>query len=225
MQIHIQRKTYRQHTVLGPIQFDLTKGETTALFGPSGCGKTTLLRIIAGLDSDFEGTINNRQVQLGFVFQEPRLLPWRSVYDNIALVAPDRPEKIQQLLQEVGLQEVATLEASRLSLGMARRVSLARALVREPEILILDEPFNSLDQARAAQLRLLLLQIIEHHELKVLLVTHDPREAVQLAQRVLLLGGRPTQIQREIPINLNADERRDPVTIAQQVSRLFDDWG
>lgn len=223
MRIDVQHKAYRQQRVLEKIQFDLVQGETTALFGPSGCGKTTLLRIIAGLDSDFEGAVANRDMQLGFVFQEPRLLPWLSVYDNIALVAPDKPESIQQLLIEVGLQEVAALEASRLSLGMARRVSLARALVREPEILILDEPFASLDQARAAQLRLLLLQIIERHDLKVLLVTHDPREAVQLAQRILLLGGRPSRIQREISVSLSANERRDPDAVEQQMRQLFQD--
>ncbi|MCW8905184.1 ABC transporter ATP-binding protein [Sedimenticola sp.] len=223
MRIDVRQKAYRQQRVLGKIRFNLDRGETTALYGPSGCGKTTLLRIIAGLDNAFDGVVANRDTQLGFVFQEPRLLPWLSVYDNVALVAPDKPARIQQLLFEVGLQEVATLEASRLSLGMARRVSLARALVREPELLILDEPFNSLDQARAAQLRLLLLEIIERHDLKVLLVTHDPREALQLAQRILILGGQPTSVQREIAVGLSAGERRDPAAVDGRMRQLFNE--
>jgi ABC-type nitrate/sulfonate/bicarbonate transport system ATPase subunit len=221
MQVAIRHKAFRRKPVLGDIRFELRRGETTALLGPSGCGKTTLLRILAGLDTDFAGEVDPHNARLGFVFQEPRLLPWRSVYDNIALVAPDRRDKIHQLLDEVGLREVAALEASRLSLGMARRVSLARALVVEPEVLILDEPFNSLDRARAAQLRLLLLDIIERHDLKVLLVTHDPHEAVQLAQRLFILGGHPTEIQQQIPLDLTAGERRDGALIARRVGQLF----
>ncbi len=215
MQISIRNKSFQQKTILKNIQFELKTGETTALIGPSGCGKTTLLRILAGLDPSFDGDINGQNDRLGFVFQEPRLLPWRTVYQNIALVAPDKTTAIQHLLEEVGLQEVTSLEASKLSLGMARRTALARALILEPEILILDEPFVSLDRERANQLRLMLLDIIERHELKVLLVTHDPFEAVQLAQQILVMSSDPGEIRHRIPISLSSTERRDATLVDQ----------
>ncbi len=221
MQISIRHKSFQQKTILENIQFELETGKTTALFGPSGCGKTTLLRILAGLDRSFDGDITSTDNRLGFVFQEPRLLPWRTVYQNIALVAPDKTTTIQQLLEEVGLQEVASLEASKLSLGMARRASLARALILEPEVLILDEPFVSLDKERANQLRLMLLDIIERHELKVLLVTHDPNEAVQLAQQILVMGSDPGEFQHRIQIKLSPEERRDTVLVEQTAHHFY----
>ncbi len=218
MQISIQHKAFQQKPVLGDIQFELKKGETTVLFGPSGCGKTTLIHILAGLDKSYQGSITHADKHMGIVFQEPRLLPWLSVYENITLVSPSNPQKATQLIETMGLEEFALMEASKLSLGMARRVSLARALVLEPEVLLLDEPFASLDQERSAQLRLLLLQMIEQHAIKVLLVTHDPVEAVQLARHILILGGKPSKIQCEIPINLSSAERQDNSTIRQTIS-------
>ncbi|TVT56663.1 MAG: ATP-binding cassette domain-containing protein [Sedimenticola thiotaurini] len=222
MQISILHKAFQQKPVLGKIQFELNTGETTVLFGPSGCGKSTLLRLLAGLDIEFEGELTHRETRLGVVFQEPRLLPWRTVYQNVAMVAPDKSARIEQLLEETGLQNVAALEASKLSLGMARRVALARALIIEPEALILDEPFVSLDRERASQLRLLLLDIIERYKLKALLVTHDPYEAVQLAHQILVMGGTPSKLQQRIPINLSAAERRDNTLIAKVVNQFFD---
>lgn len=225
MQISILHKAFQQKPVLGKIQFELNTGETTVLFGPSGCGKTTLLRLLAGLDIEFEGELTHRETRLGVVFQEPRLLPWRTVHQNVAMVAPDKSARIEQLLEETGLQNVAALEASKLSLGMARRVALARALIIEPEALILDEPFVSLDRERASQLRLLLLDIIERYKLKALLVTHDPYEAVQLAHQILVMGGTPSELQQRIPINLSAAERRDSTLIAKVVNQFFDQPG
>lgn len=221
MHISILHKAFQQKPVLGRIEFELSVGETTVLYGPSGCGKTTLLRLLAGLDAEFAGELTNWTARLGVVFQEPRLLPWLTVYQNIAIVAPGKCAKIEQLLEETGLQNVADLEASKLSLGMARRVALARALVIEPEVLILDEPFVSLDSARASQLRLLLLDIIEHHKLKVLLVTHDSYEAVQLAQQILVMGGTPSEIQQRIPVELSPAGRRNHILVNKVVNEIF----
>jgi len=222
MQVAIRNKSYQGKRVLGDIRFELKTGEATTLFGPSGCGKTTLLRILAGLDSDYDGSISTCNSRLGIVFQEPRLLPWKTVRENIALVAPDSERRTEELLEEMGLMESASLAASKLSLGMARRVALARALVIKPEILILDEPFTSLDKARAGRLRLLVLELIERYELKVLLVTHDPYEAVQLSQQVLILGGQPSKIQREMPIHLSPAERRDAGMVKRVSDQLMD---
>ncbi|MCP3672266.1 MAG: ABC transporter ATP-binding protein [Gammaproteobacteria bacterium] len=217
MHIDIQHKPFQEKVILGDIRFELVNGKTTVLFGPSGCGKTTLLRILAGLDSEFVGQITETHHRLGFVFQEPYLLPWRTVRENVTLVAPNNEPLVEQMLYEVGLQEHASLDASKLSLGMARRVSLARALAFQPEVLILDEPFVSMNEELANQLRLLLLHITEQYPMKVLMVTHNPHEAVQLAHRILTLGGNPTGIKSDIPIYLSNEERRNQGRIANVV--------
>lgn len=220
MKISIQNKFFQNNHVLGSIDFDLKAGETTTLFGPSGCGKTTLLRIMSGLDCEVNGHVSLNQGRLGFVFQEPRLLPWRTVWENVALVAPNHPERVKQLLEEVGLLDSAPVLAAKLSLGMARRVALARALVIDPEVLILDEPFASLDNERAAQLRLLILDLSERHNLTLLLVTHDLFEAVQLTQRILVLDGKPSEIKFELPIKLTPTQRRDTGIVFHQTEHV-----
>jgi ABC-type nitrate/sulfonate/bicarbonate transport system ATPase subunit len=210
--------------VLGALQLTLRRGEVAALTGPSGCGKTTLLNLVAGLDRGFSGSIERRgRGRLAYVFQEPRLLPWRTVADNLALVLPagaaDRA-RIAAALAEVGLEEAARTMAARLSLGMARRVALARAFVVEPELLLLDEPFASLDAPTAHRLRLLLLDLLARHGVTALFVTHDLAEAVMVAHRLLVLDGTPARLVAEIPIGLTPAARREPALVAAVTARI-----
>jgi len=208
---------------LGPLRFSVRKGERVAIVGPSGCGKTTLLNLVAGLDPDFEGRIERPAPPIGYVFQEPRLLPWRTVADNLRFVlgdVPDAEARIARALAEVELPDAAPVYASRLSLGMARRVALARAIVVRPSLVLLDEPFVSLDQPTGERLRLLVLELLEKHAITALLVTHDLREAVMLADRILVLSVSPGRLLGELVVALAPAARRDPEAVEAEHVRL-----
>jgi NitT/TauT family transport system ATP-binding protein len=205
LEVRITRKAYlaasgERLEVLREVAFRLGQSEVGALVGPSGCGKTTMLRIIAGLDSDFEGTIARPPAgRLGMVFQEPRLLPWRTVEDNVRLVAPDIAQAaLTSLFEVLELTAHRAHYPGELSLGLARRVALARAFAVDPWLLLLDEPFVSLDQALAGRLREQLVLLVERRAMATLLVTHGVEEAVRLADRIFLLSPRPAGILAEI---------------------------
>jgi len=207
LEIHIKQKFYRAATggqlhVLGELSISLAKGEVAALVGPSGCGKTTLLRIIMGLDRDFEGVISlPADCRLGVVFQEPRLLPWRTVEDNVRLAAPRASAAaLSALFATLGLTEHRQHYPGELSLGLARRVALARAFALEPDLLILDEPFVSLDVELAERLRAELIELVSRQPVTTLLVTHSIDEAIGLADRVFLLSTSPAHVVADVPI-------------------------
>ncbi len=187
--------------VLGPVSFALSAGEVVAISGPSGCGKSTLMSIVAGLDAEFRGHIRWADgVRLGIVFQAPRLLPWRTATQNVALAlggGRGAQHRARQALADVGLEEAAEAYPARLSLGMARRVALARALVREPDVLLLDEAFVSLDDRAADTVRHGVLAAVSRRGTSVLMVTHDAREQLLMADRQLVLGGAPTRLLAE----------------------------
>jgi ABC-type nitrate/sulfonate/bicarbonate transport system ATPase subunit len=178
------------------LRLTLPQGQAGAVVGPSGCGKTTLLRLIAGLDSEYEGHISlPAHGRLGMAFQEPRLLPWRSVLDNVRIAAPEAaPEEIDALLAELGLSDHAAHYPGELSLGLARRVALARALAVKPDLLLLDEPLVSLDATLARELRDRIATLIEEKRITTLVVTHDLAEAIALADRIFLLSPRPARV-------------------------------
>ena len=198
LSVDIARKRLGGRTVLEALRFSLEAKEILAIVGPSGCGKTTLLRLIGGLDAEFDGTIDWRGSvpRVGTVFQEPRLLPWRSVRDNLRLVLPSDAGDgaIDLVLDRLGLAGFADHWASQLSLGMARRLALGRALVIEPGLLLRDEPFVSLDEALADSARQMLLELWRRRPVAALLVTHDLAEAGALADRVLLLSAGPARV-------------------------------
>ncbi len=201
--------------MLGEIIFAVANGEVVALVGPSGCGKTTLLRIIVGLDRDFDGSVKlPAHGRLGMVFQEPRLLPWRTVEQNVRLAAPRvSGAALSALLTTLGLSEHRRHYPGELSLGLARRVALARAFAIEPDLLVLDEPFVSLDAALAERLRAELVELVSRRPTTTLLVTHSTEEALGLADRVFLLSASPARVVAEVPVE-HPRTRRSPAELA-----------
>jgi sulfonate transport system ATP-binding protein len=186
-------KWYGDHHVLTDVSVRVARGEIVALIGRSGSGKSTVLRVLAGLSSDHTG---DRVVSgaPALAFQEPRLFPWRDVRTNVvygltrsAISRTDAQDRADRALADVGLADRAGAWPLTLSGGQAQRVSLARALVAEPELLLLDEPFGALDALTRLSMRALLLDLWHEHGLGVLLVTHDVDEAVALADRVVVL--------------------------------------
>lgn len=201
--------------VLANLTLGLGYGEVGALVGPSGCGKTTLLRIVAGLDRDYDGTVQlPHHGRLGVMFQEPRLLPWRTVEDNVRLAAPDAsPTTLTALFETLGLATHRQNFPGELSLGLARRVAMARAFAVDPDLLLLDEPFVSLDAALAAQLGHALIDLVTRKPVTTLLVTHDVDEAIALADRVFVLSASPCRVVAEVPLE-RPRKKRPPDEIA-----------
>jgi ABC-type nitrate/sulfonate/bicarbonate transport system ATPase subunit len=207
LEINIKRKSYRtasgaRRQALGDVSLALNNGEVAAIVGPSGCGKTTLLRIVAGLDNDFEGGVRlPAHGRLGVVFQEPRLLPWRTVEENLKIAAPQADETtLSALFATLGLDEHRRHYPGELSLGLARRVALARAFAVKPDLLMLDEPFVSLDAALATRMRTELVELVSRQPATTLLVTHSIEEAIATADRIVLLSASPASLLADIPV-------------------------
>lgn len=213
-------KSFGDDSILRELDLELAPGEFTALLGRSGSGKSTLLRILAGLDSDYTGEAA-AEGQVAVAFQEPRLLPWKKVWANTVLgsgAAAPR-QQAETALAEVGLEERADAWPLTLSGGEAQRASLARALFREPRLLLLDEPFGALDALTRVTMHELVLNLWRHHEPAILLVTHDVDEALLLADRVLVLDG--GRVSRDLPVELERPRRReDPRAVALRTELL-----
>ena len=193
------------------IRLEIKEGEFTCIVGPSGCGKTTLLNLIGGLDKEFEGVISVNGVSpgqgsaIGYMFQSPRLMPWLNVEENVGLVLgrePDKDKKIKELLSEMELERFIYAYPKSLSGGMRRRAALARAFITQPDFLLLDEPFLSLDVPVANRLRNMLLDLCKRHSATAIFVTHDLREAVYLGDRVLFMSGSPGRIVLDLLVDL-----------------------
>lgn len=215
LHIDIAAKTFIRHDgaavpVLRDVRFAIGERELVVLTGPSGCGKTTLLNLIAGLDDDFEGHITLPEydgdgLPLSYIFQEPCLLPWRTVRENIRLALPSPEqsgERIAWLLETMGLAAAADSYPQTLSTGMSRRAALARGFVVNAPLLLMDEPFSSIDEPTAVRLRKLLLSQLESVPCTVLFVTHNLREALFLGDRLLILSGRPATLAADLPLDL-----------------------
>jgi NitT/TauT family transport system ATP-binding protein len=202
--------------VLNGLTFGVAEGEFLCLVGPSGCGKTTLLRLVAGLERPTTGQVRlageevgRPRRAVGIVFQEPTLMAWRTVEANVALPLDvagvpkgEAHRRARALLDLVGLSGFEEAYPAQLSGGMAQRVALARALVYDPRILLLDEPFGALDALTRERMGQELLRIWQAHRKTVVMVTHSVSEAVFLADRVLVLGPRPTSIVAEVEVSL-----------------------
>lgn len=189
------------HPVMGRVSACVSEGDRICLLGPSGVGKTTLLNAIAGLDPKLSSMVHTGEgVRIGYLFQEHRLLPWRTLRQNLALVGA-APDDIERLLAEVGLAGLGDRLPDQLSLGMARRAALARCLAIRPQLLLLDEPFASLDPDRARELRVLIARLLDAQpRMAMICVTHDARDADDMANRLWYMAGTPATLQYDRPL-------------------------
>lgn len=221
------RRAFGDHVVLDDLDLDIRPGELVALLGRSGSGKSTLLRLLAGLDAPDAGTAHVDGTT-SVAFQEPRLLPWRRVATNVALGlhgvrGRERVERARDLLSEVGLADKADVWPVTLSGGQAQRASLARALVSEPGLLLLDEPFSALDALTRIEMHDLLLRVWSRHRAAVLLVTHDVDEALQLADRVIVLDG--GRVAHQVEVDLPRPRAAHDPRLASHREALLDHLG
>ena len=207
-------------TVLDGLDLSIRPGEFVALLGASGCGKSTLLRILADLDREITGNVSVAQAR-AVGFQAPRLLPWKKVWRNVVLGLPraDGRARAEEALAEVGLSHRVDVWPKVLSGGEAQRVALARSLVREPDLLLLDEPFSALDALTRLTARDLVADLWQRHGCAVLLVTHDVEEALVLADRVLVMD--QGRIAHDAPVDLaRPRDLGDPALVAQRADLL-----
>lgn len=223
-------KTYRLPTgqskpALHDVNLEIPDGEFVCILGPSGCGKSTLLNVLSGLDRECEGSIEFTgrsgatsepgAVAIGYMFQDCRLLPWLTVRENIRFVldgdhsSPEATQRIETWLARVGLPGHGSHYPAQLSIGMQQRVAVARALIIGPELLLLDEPFSSVDELTGLRMRQELLELWAEQRCTVVFVTHNPLEAVHLADRVLLMSTSPGRIREEIRIDPSLRRPRD----------------
>ncbi len=221
------RHSYGGTVVLEGVSLALRPGQVLSMTGPSGCGKTTLLHMAAGLVRPGSGTVDNRFRRAAYVFQEPRLLPWRTTADNIAFglkaqgVAPaHRRRQAMELVQRLGLTGAEGKYPHQLSGGMRQRVALGRALAVEPDLLLLDEPFSALDLGLKRELQELLLSLLAERNLAALFVTHDLAEAVRLGDELLVLSPSPGRVRQRQILDRPPAQRDDPY-VYETLSRLL----
>ncbi|MGQ9856173.1 MAG: ABC transporter ATP-binding protein [Fervidobacterium sp.] len=212
--------------VISDISLELLEGESIALLGPSGCGKTTLIRIIAGLVHDFQGKVELNVERIGYVFQEPRLIPWKTVIDNLKFVVEDE-EKIYQILESLRINDFAHYMPSKLSGGMRQRVNLARALLVDPQLLLLDEPFASLDVHLKISIISDIVQKRIEKSFSMIVVTHDVREALLLSDKIYLLSDKPSRILETMDVSRVPKDISNPEFLSAEseiLSKIMRRW-
>ncbi|WP_158809565.1 ATP-binding cassette domain-containing protein [Beijerinckia sp. L45] len=227
LDVDIARKRYTggqgDLDAIAGLRFALPRGKVTCLLGPSGCGKTTALRILAGLDRAYDGAVTPdvATLRLGMVFQDPRLLPWRTVEENVRLAAPAIDDTtLDALFADLALTDWRQHRPGALSVGMARRVAVARALAVAPDLLVLDEAFVSLDEQGADILRDYVFAAARARGATILTVTHSLREALQYSDIILILAPRPTRVLARFPFDA-APEVRNAAWIEGERDRLI----
>ena len=234
LRVAIAHKAFEHppNLVLEGLEFSVESGEFVAIVGPSGAGKSTLLNIVAGLDRHYDGEVKSsggeasgeEEVRIGYVFQAPRLMPWLSALDNVRLVLPPDSTSTataREVLREVGLEGFEDAYPGQLSGGMQRRVALARAFAVNPALLLMDEPFGSLDEPLAWRLREHLQALWRRRRSMVLFVTHNLEEALSLADRVLFLSSRPARVIFEQAVELPRPRGRDHPGVERLRSELL----
>ena len=204
--IDIKDKRFNKKDILKDINISIKQSEFLSIIGPSGCGKSTLLNIVANLDEKYNGHVHGDFSNISFMFQDHRLLPWMSVKENLLLISKTKDlDEIKQLVKLVGLDNILDEYPNKLSGGMARRVSLVRAFINKPSLILLDEPFISLDYPTSVSLKKDFLNFCKEFNPTVILVTHDISEAIHLSDRILFLSKNPAQIIYEFE-NINNQE-------------------
>ncbi len=189
LNINILEKKFAKTIILKDINISIEEGELISIIGPSGCGKTTILNIVSGLDTNYIGSLSGDFSKLSFMFQDDRLLPWLNIKDNLLLVSKTKDiEEIEELLSLIGLNHILNEYPNRLSGGMKRRIALIRAFINRPKIIVLDEPFISLDYPTSMALKKDFLIFCKKFNPTVILVTHDLSEAVHLSSRIIFLS-------------------------------------
>jgi NitT/TauT family transport system ATP-binding protein len=229
--VNIRRKVYSggaaARLALAGVSFTVREGELVCLLGPSGAGKTTALNIIAGLDTKFDGEITFGGAgahRVSYVFQEPRLLPWRTLIENVALPLQGQADARSIAacwLDRAGLAGCHGLYPGQASIGMQRRAAIARAFAFAPSILLMDEPFVSLDEQAAAGLRKLLAELWKSERVTTLFVTHNIAEAAEAATRVLIFSASPATIVADVPIEGSGSVRQAEQTLRRAVAPAY----
>ena len=226
------RGSYERLKVLSEISFRVEKNEFVSIMGPSGCGKSTLLRLLAGLDRDYEGSVNvdgtdlrEKRVPVCYMLQKDHLMPWRTLMENVLLPAEiegadlkKEAEIIRPMLKEFGLEEFENYRPHALSGGMRQRAALLRTYRMRGDIMLLDEPFGALDEITRMQMQDWLLDVWGRHRKTVLFVTHNIDEAVLLSDRVLVMSSRPGSIVKDIRIGFPRPRNRDMLLSNQFLS-------
>ncbi len=218
---------YDYNLVLDRVSFSLAPGQILCITGPSGCGKTTVMKIAAGLITPNAGVVNNTFTGTGYVFQEPRLLPWKTTQENLAfglqaqgISQSKRDLYSQELAQQLGLEQYLDHYPHQLSGGMQQRVALGRALAINPDLLLLDEPFNGLDVGRRREFQAMLLRLLRDRNLAACIISHDLAEAVRLGDRILVMSPSPSRIVHQWQSSLSPVDR-DEAYIYKEVSQLL----
>lgn len=244
--IDIENKTFSgKLCVLRNFKLKVSSGEFVAVIGPSGAGKTTLLNIIAGIDTDYLGQVStssgllheDEDLNIGFMFQQARLVPWLTVLENVMLVIkpnsgrdlklPDTQDKhraAMQMIEKVGLEGFENRYPRQLSGGMQKRVALARAFAVDPKLLLLDEPFQSLDSPTANKFREQLMRMWNSQKQTVIFVTHDLREAISMADVILFLSNRPSSILLEYRVNLHRPRTINCESVTNEHQLILQDY-
>ena len=225
IKINIKSKVFQtnnrklqSHSAISKLKFDVSKGEFCSIIGPSGCGKTTLLNLISGLDKNLNGEIifdkekKVKDIRIAYMFQNPRLLPWLTVLENVEIVLSKEQknsDRATEILSIMGLKKFLGYYPSQLSGGMQRRVALARSYSSQPELFLLDEPFVSLDDEMANKLRDMLISLWTNEPTTIIFVTHDLREAIYLADRIIFLSSAPSRVLLDKKINFKRPRKLD----------------
>ncbi|MBS3939305.1 MAG: ABC transporter ATP-binding protein [Peptococcaceae bacterium] len=219
-------KSFGKRTILDSVSLKVEEKQILAILGPSGIGKTTVLRMAAGTVKPDAGQVRSDRQRIGFIFQEPRLLPWRTALGNVTLVLQGRgltrDEQVGRagaILKRLGLQGFEHYYPAHLSGGMRQRVAIARAFVLDPDLALLDEPFTGLDIGLKLSLQQMLLELLAWHPCAMIYVTHEPQDAVLLADRAIVLEGKPGKIMASMDFDRPRGER-DQSYIQEQAAKL-----
>lgn len=225
LQVRNISKNFGELKVLKNISLKVADNEIVAVLGPSGCGKSTLLNIIAGIEKSDVGFVAGADNAIAFVFQDDRLLPWKTVWDNVSIVNDEEDkDEIKDLIKDVGLEGFEKFKPGQLSGGMKKRCGIARAFYYKSEMLLMDEPFQGLDYCLRQEMLKMLINVWNSHKQGVLFITHEIDEALAVASRIVVLSGRPSKVIEEFTLPKLEDRNladKELVSIRQKIISII----